>query len=136
MDEQPKMQCPKCRAEYDDFDGLGVLYCEQCGYEDDVITVLRRAVGHLEGKTVLEVVDERDELKADKERLENQFAELKSFISEEVHSMEGLIQAEKLAGNTVKESNYNSERVAFMVVLNKLAEIRKHPAQEPTNEEG
>lgn len=27
-----KMYCPKCGEEYDDFDGFGVLYCEECGY--------------------------------------------------------------------------------------------------------
>ena len=30
--EMPQMDCPKCTATYDDFDGLGVLYCHQCGY--------------------------------------------------------------------------------------------------------
>lgn len=31
-DFQTLMQCPQCNKVYDDFDGLGVLYCEQCGY--------------------------------------------------------------------------------------------------------
>jgi ribosomal protein L37AE/L43A len=30
--KQPKMYCPECNAEYDDFDGFGILYCEKCGY--------------------------------------------------------------------------------------------------------
>jgi len=30
--EMPIMTCPKCGAEYEDFDGFGVLYCEKCGY--------------------------------------------------------------------------------------------------------
>jgi hypothetical protein len=32
---QPKMACPRCAREYDDFDGLGVLFCpppDGCGY--------------------------------------------------------------------------------------------------------
>lgn len=29
---QPVMECPNCGAEYDDFDGFGVTYCEACGY--------------------------------------------------------------------------------------------------------
>ena len=28
----PAMACPQCGAEYDDFDGVGVLHCEHCGY--------------------------------------------------------------------------------------------------------
>ncbi len=27
----PKMICPQCGKEYDDFDGLGVLNCPRCG---------------------------------------------------------------------------------------------------------
>lgn len=30
--EQPKMNCPNCGAEYDDFDGFGVLFCPECRY--------------------------------------------------------------------------------------------------------
>lgn len=34
--EQPKMACPRCRKQYDDFDGFGVLYCPAdaggCGF--------------------------------------------------------------------------------------------------------
>ena len=29
---QPQMECPKCPAVYDDFDGLGVQHCERCGW--------------------------------------------------------------------------------------------------------
>lgn len=29
---QPTMQCPRCKREYEDFDGLPVIYCEACGY--------------------------------------------------------------------------------------------------------
>jgi hypothetical protein len=32
MSDQPKMTCPKCGKEYDDFDGVGVVRCEACGY--------------------------------------------------------------------------------------------------------
>ena len=35
MDEQPTMNCPQCRKEYEDFDGVGVVYCEPpegCGF--------------------------------------------------------------------------------------------------------
>ena len=28
----PTMACPQCGAEYEDFDGLGVLHCDSCGY--------------------------------------------------------------------------------------------------------
>lgn len=28
----PSMECPKCLADYIDYDGFGVLYCERCGY--------------------------------------------------------------------------------------------------------
>jgi hypothetical protein len=28
----PKMKCPKCGAEYDDFDGLPLVFCTVCGY--------------------------------------------------------------------------------------------------------
>jgi len=31
-DGMPIMTCPQCGAEYEDFDGFGVLYCEKCGY--------------------------------------------------------------------------------------------------------
>jgi hypothetical protein len=30
--QQPTMKCPKCPAEYPDFDGFGVLHCTACGY--------------------------------------------------------------------------------------------------------
>lgn len=34
--EQPTMECPRCRKEYPDFDGVGVPYCppaeDGCGY--------------------------------------------------------------------------------------------------------
>jgi DNA-directed RNA polymerase subunit M/transcription elongation factor TFIIS len=30
--EIPKMSCPKCGKEYDDFDGLSFSYCPACGY--------------------------------------------------------------------------------------------------------
>ncbi len=30
--EQPTMLCPRCGTEYEDYDGLGVLHCERCGY--------------------------------------------------------------------------------------------------------
>jgi DNA-directed RNA polymerase subunit M/transcription elongation factor TFIIS len=30
--EMPKMSCPKCGKEYDDFDGLSFSYCPACGY--------------------------------------------------------------------------------------------------------
>ena len=30
--EQPTMTCPRCGAEYEDFDGFGVVYCEACGF--------------------------------------------------------------------------------------------------------
>ena len=30
--DQPVMTCPQCGVEYKDFDGLGVLYCEKCGF--------------------------------------------------------------------------------------------------------
>ena len=26
------MYCPKCNAEYNDFDGFGVLYCPKCRF--------------------------------------------------------------------------------------------------------
>jgi hypothetical protein len=29
---QPFMSCPRCAAEYPDFDGVGVLYCPRCGF--------------------------------------------------------------------------------------------------------
>ena len=29
---QPLTACPRCGHEKEDFDGLGVLYCTQCGY--------------------------------------------------------------------------------------------------------
>jgi rubrerythrin len=31
-DDVPAMNCPKCRAEYEDHDGFGVLHCPACGY--------------------------------------------------------------------------------------------------------
>lgn len=31
-DETDMIECPKCGAEQEDFDGFGVLYCEKCGY--------------------------------------------------------------------------------------------------------
>lgn len=31
-EEQPKMNCPQCDLEYEDFDGFGILHCEKCGY--------------------------------------------------------------------------------------------------------
>lgn len=44
--EQSTMHCPRCRKEYEDFDGFGVLYCPKadggCGFcrhasrDDDV----------------------------------------------------------------------------------------------------
>lgn len=30
--DPPKMRCPKCDAEYEDHDGLGVQHCPACGY--------------------------------------------------------------------------------------------------------
>ncbi len=30
--EQPKMYCPKCYKEFDDFDGVGVVKCDVCDY--------------------------------------------------------------------------------------------------------
>lgn len=34
--EQPTMTCPKCKKEYEDFDGFGVVFCDRagggCGY--------------------------------------------------------------------------------------------------------
>lgn len=27
-----EMECPQCKAVYEDFDGVGVIYCENCGY--------------------------------------------------------------------------------------------------------
>ena len=32
QEPQPKMECPICEAEYDDFDGIGVVYCPKCGF--------------------------------------------------------------------------------------------------------
>ena len=32
MFEQPKLTCPKCGAEQDDFDGFGFIYCPECEY--------------------------------------------------------------------------------------------------------
>ena len=32
QERQPKVVCPKCGKEYDDFDGIEVLYCEVCGF--------------------------------------------------------------------------------------------------------
>lgn len=31
-DEPVMMACPKCKAEQEDFDGMGVAYCGACGY--------------------------------------------------------------------------------------------------------
>lgn len=31
-DGMPRMRCPRCRRVYVDYDGLGVLHCEACGY--------------------------------------------------------------------------------------------------------
>lgn len=31
-EKQPIKECPKCGQEFLDFDGLGVLYCEECGF--------------------------------------------------------------------------------------------------------
>ncbi len=28
----PIMICPICKTEYQDFDGLGIIYCNNCGY--------------------------------------------------------------------------------------------------------
>jgi len=28
----PNMVCPQCYAICDDYDGVGILYCERCGY--------------------------------------------------------------------------------------------------------
>lgn len=30
--EQPTMTCPRCGAEYEDFDGFGVVFCERCRF--------------------------------------------------------------------------------------------------------
>jgi flavoprotein len=30
--EMPKIACPKCGAQYDDYDGLSFSYCPACGY--------------------------------------------------------------------------------------------------------
>lgn len=32
MSDMPDMTCPKCKAEYEDFDGFGVLFCPACRY--------------------------------------------------------------------------------------------------------
>lgn len=29
---QPTMDCPRCGTTYDDFDGLGVVFCDACGF--------------------------------------------------------------------------------------------------------
>lgn len=47
-DESVKMKCPRCGEEQDDFDGLGVAYCEQCDY-----------CGHLSGTGDLETGEMR-----------------------------------------------------------------------------
>lgn len=26
------IRCPRCEARHEDYDGLGVLFCEKCGY--------------------------------------------------------------------------------------------------------
>ena len=44
--EQPKMQCPQCEAEYEDFDGLGVLYCVKCGF------CKHASATHIDGKWI------------------------------------------------------------------------------------
>ena len=31
-ENQPLITCPGCGAEYEDFDGIGLLYCRKCGY--------------------------------------------------------------------------------------------------------
>lgn len=30
--EQPMMDCPRCGAEYEDFDGFGVVFCPACKF--------------------------------------------------------------------------------------------------------
>lgn len=30
--KHPTMECPRCKRVYDDFDGVGVVYCEPCGF--------------------------------------------------------------------------------------------------------
>ena len=30
--EQLFVRCPKCDYKHEDFDGFGVLYCDQCGF--------------------------------------------------------------------------------------------------------
>lgn len=32
MSDSVTIECPKCRAEQEDFDGFGVPYCHACGY--------------------------------------------------------------------------------------------------------
>lgn len=32
LDLSPMVPCPGCGAEYEDFDGFGVLHCNLCGY--------------------------------------------------------------------------------------------------------
>ena len=32
--DPPMMTCPKCEAQQEDHDGLGVLHCAACGYCD------------------------------------------------------------------------------------------------------
>ena len=33
--EIPAATCPKCGAEYDDYEEKGVVYCPKCGYTKD-----------------------------------------------------------------------------------------------------
>lgn len=28
----PEMECPRCGAAYEDFDGFGVVFCERCRF--------------------------------------------------------------------------------------------------------
>lgn len=42
--EQPTMHCPKCGRQEPDYDGMGLAYCETCGYCD------HRAADYLDGE--------------------------------------------------------------------------------------
>ena len=32
MEKEIIVECPRCGAEQEDFDGFGVIFCEACGY--------------------------------------------------------------------------------------------------------
>ena len=79
--EQPTMNCPKCGKEYEDFDGVGVVYCEPpagCGFCAHVART-----GHdIDGRTVMvcdfchDMKNEEDDLRADLATKTRELAEM------------------------------------------------------------